>query len=101
MAWLSSYTDAPSPPTYDNKVIDGATTLTEQFSYVGTTTTVQQRTVTHTNYRYVGMTKAAADTCMSEVNDPPDVLASAKRENDAGAYTVEVLEITRGAWAAV
>ena len=96
MPWLTDYTDA------NQKVVDEEREDEETYSYYfpnTNTTVVITRTITISQYRYVGMTLAAAQTCMTTINDPPTLTAVVRRESAAGSYCVEVTERTAGAWA--
>jgi len=60
--------------------------------------TTYARTVTESQYEYVGMTKAAEDTCLAAM-----VLAGhdahAQNKNNGGGWKVIGVEVTLGAWA--
>jgi hypothetical protein len=97
MAWLTEHSDA-------NKIVDGSTGYAYSYSYRsvdgdGYVTNNLRRMVTNAEYRYVGMTYAAAITCMSAMQAAGNT-ASLYRENDAGAYRVVAEIITFGAWSA-
>jgi len=97
MAWLTTYTDA-------NKVIDGVRSDVEQFTLTvpGIGPIIGHRAYTTTMYRYIGMTYSAAVTAAEAISDASvpasPILATVSRENEAGAYTVNVTAITRGEW---
>ena len=55
--------------------------------------------ITIDQYRYVGMTLAAAETCQTAINNPPALTAVVRRESAGGSYCVEVTERTEGAYA--
>jgi hypothetical protein len=97
MSWLTSY----GP---DNKITD------EYNSYPGTTWvasgstwTTYARTDTEEKYRYVNMTFAAAQTCVTELQaacpSGTQRTVCAKRQNDADAWYVEVFDKVFGTWA--
>ena len=95
MAWLETYTAT-------NKITDETTSQGENLSYTVSAEdepVVYQRTLTTAKYRYVGMTEATAITAQAALNAPPDQVATLRRENDGGAYMVEVTAVTRTAWA--
>ncbi len=97
MPWLSSYSDT-------NLIIDEYNSWTDFISFAvqpGETPPRFKRVVTQTKKRYVGMTYAAAVSCQTALHNPPSVEASVSREGDGGAYTVNVMEITRADWEAV
>ena len=94
MAWLESYDSA-------NKITDESTSQGESLSYTvdaETDPVTYSRTVTTAKFRYVGMTEATAETARAALDNPPDQVATLRRENDAGAYLVEVTAVTRTAW---
>jgi hypothetical protein len=93
MAWLTTYDDT-------NKIVDSESERQERISYFFGTPVVYSRTITDQTYRYVGMTYAAAQTCVGALASPT-VLCELVRENDAGAYTVRVNSQTIGDWAEV
>jgi hypothetical protein len=97
MPLLTNYTDA------NQKVVDeeraDEESLTYYFASTNTEVTVT-RTVTISQYRYVGMTLAAAQSCKTAVNSPSTgVIAVVRRASAGGEYCVEVTETTKGAWA--
>jgi hypothetical protein len=95
MAWLETYTS-------DNKITDEYTAQGESLSYTVSAEedpVTYERTVVTSKYRYVGMTEATAITAQAALNAPPDTVATMRRENDGGAYMVEVTTVTRTAWA--
>lgn len=89
MAWLGSATAA-------NKIEDTESSYEESIFFGGQEWT---RSITIETYRWVGMTLAAADIQAAAINNPPDLIATRKRENAAGAYMVDVTETTTGTWA--
>jgi hypothetical protein len=96
MPWLTNYTDA------NQKVVDEERAEEESLTYYFAATNTQvtvTRTVTISQYRYVGMTLAAAQSCKTTINNPPTLTAVVRRESAAGGYCVEVTERTEGAWA--
>jgi hypothetical protein len=93
MPWLTTY----GP---ENLITDGESRTPEHY-YVFMTGTHFKRDIITIRQRYVGMTEAAADTCVDALDDPlaePAVHAEKMRENDAGAYTVILTTRTEGAW---
>ena len=90
MAWLAAYNS-----TAQQKIVDSEITYEDSIFWGGQNWT---REVSVEQYRYIGMTEAAADAAIDALNNPPDLIASKKRENNAAAYMVEVSEITEGAW---
>jgi len=97
MGWLTSYDDT-------NKIIDEVSTYTDRLSYTAAAGASEDpavfvRTVTVSRYRYVGMAYSTAVTCQGALNNPPNVLASLKRENNGDAYSVEVMDLSIGDWA--
>ena len=98
MAWLTEHSDA-------NKIVDGSTGYAYSYSYRsvdgdGYVTNNLRRMVTNAEYRYVGMTYAAAITCMSAMQAAGNT-ASLYRENDAGAYGVRVSGTSYDDWEVV
>jgi heme oxygenase len=99
MSWLTTYGD-------DNKVTDGASTRVERLGlFAGTTAHAFERTVSESKYRYISMTQEAAETARSELiaaaAETPGLnrTATLQKQNDAGAYAVEIIDIQDGAWA--
>jgi hypothetical protein len=96
MPWLTNYTDA-NQKVQDEKRIEKEP-LTYYFAATNTQVT-KLRDVTILQYRYVGMTQSAAESCQTAINNPPTLTAVVRRESAAGGYCVEVTERTEGAWA--
>jgi len=62
--------------------------------------TLYTRTVLTVKKAYVGMDYDTAVLCLATVDTPETgSYASLKRSGDSGAYSVEVTEVTEGAWA--
>ena len=95
MAWLTSYGAT-------NRIEDGRTVLVrEQYDVASTGWIGYRQVTTITDYRYVGMTRAAALTCQDAINDPtasPPVIAQMERQGPGGNYQVSVHEITIADW---
>ena len=92
MAWLDSHSDA-------NKIVDEDRSYTKTLVIMryfgGTFRKTCTQEITDIEYRYVGMTYAAAVTCAAAMSGEAQI----QRENDAGAYQVLVTEITEGDYA--
>lgn len=97
MPWLTNYTDA------NQKVVDEKRIEKDRYPrWTGGpdfTVEIMAADITILQYRYVGMTLAAAESCQTAINDPPDLVAVVRRESAAGSYCVEVTERTQGAYA--
>jgi hypothetical protein len=96
MSWLSTYGT-------DNKITDEYNTHpSTAWVKEGDTWTPYARTNTEEKYRYVNMTYAAAQTCVTELQAACPVgtvrTACAKRQNDADAWYVEVFDQVHGNW---
>lgn len=92
MGWLTTYGAS-------NKIILSEDSMPDTFVVVGGVPVVWTRTLTIAQYKYVGMTYAAAVNCQSTENDPPnDVFATMKREGAGGNFMVEVTETTASTW---
>lgn len=85
MAWHSSHSS-------DNKIIDEEVTHPETIHFPAHDRS-WSHTVTITQYRYTGMTYAAAVTCEAAMKTAGHE-ATLLRQNDADAYMVRVTEIT-------
>jgi hypothetical protein len=99
MSWLTSYSDT-------NKVTDEiASRIVKTWQWSGSEWAQYSRTDTESKYRYTSMTKATADTCVTELlaaaPEGTDRTAVARRQNDADAYFVDVNDRVTGAWTAV
>ena len=96
--WLPGYSDT-------NKINDGEDTIPYKhwmaIGAPGTTPSGSVKIDKIKRYRYVGMTHAAATTCRDTINDPPDIVAQLERENDAGAFMVQVAETVEGDWSPI
>ena len=91
MPWLDSHSDA-------NKIIDAEERIPIRFFGIDTSL---ERTEEVSHFRYVGMTYEAAVTCRDALHEPartPPRHAELVRENNAGAYTVKVTEVTYSDW---
>jgi len=89
MAWLTVYDST-------NKIDDNESEYEESTFFGGQE---WKRTITVTTYRWVGMDLTTADAAAAATSNLPDVVATRKRENAAGAYMVEVTDTTTGTWA--
>ena len=90
MAWLTTHNDT-------NKIITAEREIVQTVDFF---TVAYTRTISEEQYEYVGMTKTAADTCLSAMA----VLgysATLQSENKGGAYKVIVTEVTYSAWSVV
>jgi len=99
MSWLTSYSDT-------NKVTDEiASRIAYHWHWDGSAWVKYSRTDTESKYRYTSMTKAAAETCVTELlaaaPDGTERTAVARRQNDADAYFVDVNDRVTGTWTAV
>ena len=57
------------------------------------------RSISTEQYEHVGMAEAAADACLTALNDPANgVIAVKHREGAGGNYKVTVTETTIGTW---
>jgi len=86
----------------DQKIVDEERIEKESLTYYIAATNTQvtkTRDVTITQYRYVGMTQAAAESGQTTLNNPPALTAVVRRASAAGEYCIEVTERTEGAWA--
>jgi hypothetical protein len=97
MSWLSTY-------GADNKITDEYNSHPSACWVPNDDTwDVYRRTDTEEKYRYVNMTYAAAQTCVTELQAAcPSGTARtvcAKRQNDGNAWYVEVFDIVTGEWA--
>lgn len=101
MAWIDTY--GPG-----NKIIDEVFVRTERWCAwaggSGVTDIVRmKRTITETHYRYTSMTEAGAAAGAAEIQAADTILhpitANAKRQNDADAYFIEVVETIITPWA--
>jgi hypothetical protein len=96
MSWLSSYGS-------DNKITDEYNSRpTVVAVYALGVWTAHTRVDTEEKYRYVNMTLAAAQTCVTELQAACPAgtkrTCCAKRQNDANAWYVEVIDQVTGAW---
>jgi hypothetical protein len=90
MPLLTTYTDA-------NKIIYENSPHLEKQTIQGTLYT---RTVLTVKWAWVGMDYDTAVTALATVDTPETgKYATLKRSGDGGAYSVEVTEVTEGAWA--
>ena len=93
MPWLTTYDST-------NKVVDEERDDIEDYTYHSASTTyILHRSVTVSQYRYVGMTLSAAQACKTAINDPPTLIAVVRRESAGGSYCVQVTVVTKGTWA--
>ncbi len=93
MAWLST---PPTDWTIDKVDYSTAKIL---FALGGGSYVEKYITLTSTQKHKGGMTKAAADTlAASEKAANPADSVSVTRQNDAGAYRVDVHTVARGTW---
>lgn len=93
MPWLDAYSD-------DNKIID-AEDKDVYSVFVPAFLVTYKRVTTTLRYRHVGMTYDAAVDCRDALHAPdadPAVYASIRRENDSGAYTVDVSVVSDEPW---
>lgn len=96
MGWLTG-------ATATNKVIDSEENILYGYSLPSaagdaTPGPAYKRVDNIVQYRYTGMTLAAAQTAVTNLNNPPAVVASLRRSNEGGAYDVHVAEIEEGDW---
>jgi hypothetical protein len=100
MAWLTNYGAT-------NKIVDSEREDIIRMSSFGVTPAVSyDRTITETDYRYVGMDYATAQACLADMaaNQPtfPSMRqATLQNENNGGGYTVRVSETEYGDWTVV
>ena len=97
MPWLTTYGAT-------NKIMDEERDDVGRYQIVSGgptsfTIVTMAQTIAILQYRYVGMTLAAAETCKTAINNPPTLTAVVRRESVGGSYCVEVTERTEGDWA--
>lgn len=95
MGWLSSYGET-------NRITDETHSRKQTIVFAFGAGLILTRTVKEERYRYVGMTEAAAAAAVDELEEAvpenTERTASSRRENEGGAYQVEVCDIVTGAW---
>jgi hypothetical protein len=94
MAFISDWASAV-------EVDDGAETYRDHLSYTapaGETPESYYHIITTARSHYPGLTKAAAEAGVTALSDPPGVNASYRRENAGGAFQVDKITVTTGAW---
>jgi len=96
MGWLTS-------ASATNKVVDSEENVLYGYSLPSAAGDedpgpAYKRVDTIVQYRHTGMTLAAAQTAVTNLNNPPAVVASLRRSNEGGAYDVHVAEIEEGDW---
>jgi len=96
MGWLTG-------ATATNKVIDSEENILYGYSLPSaagdaTPGPAYKRVDNIVQYRYTGMTLAAAQVAVTNLNNPPAVVASLRRSNEGGGYEVHIAEIEEGDW---
>jgi hypothetical protein len=91
MAWLTVAND-------DNKVVDHVQLVKESMTIVAGGTNTLTRTITYTQYRHVGMEYDSAVSAAETLNEVAGTMATVQRENEAGAYMVQVTTVSASGW---
>lgn len=96
MGWLSSYGS-------DNMIVDAVNPAIVRYTiFGGSVCKTWVMTRLETRYRYVCMTLSAAQACATTLaaasTTQHPITPVVRRQNDVGAYQVEVCEMVNGQW---